>query len=141
MCGSLTPRCDRQSLKSRYFLTRHRECCLAVVQLGQAEGVFSNIPRARNDVLCRRCFAPSVPKKLDLVPKIVASFGVAVRKRVCACGGYAMQSDTTTPTRRVYLKRVVEDVLRRYLADESRTNDASLRGRLHSDDGRNPNEP
>lgn len=27
---------------------------------------------------------------------IVASFGVAVRKRVCACGGDAMQGDTTT---------------------------------------------
>ena len=37
-----------------------------------------------------------MPKKLDLVPKIVASFGVAVRKRVCACGGDAMQGDTTT---------------------------------------------
>jgi hypothetical protein len=31
-----------------------------------------------------------------------------VRKRVCACGGDAMQGDTTTPTRRVYLKWVAE---------------------------------
>jgi hypothetical protein len=41
---------------------------------------------------------------------IVASFGVAERKRVCACRGDAMQGDTKTPTRRVYLKWVVKDV-------------------------------
>jgi hypothetical protein len=66
---------------------------------------------------------------------------VAVRKRVYACGGDAMQGDTTTPTRRVYLDWVVEDVLWRYFADESRRNDASSVAQQHSDDGRNPDEP
>jgi hypothetical protein len=64
-------RYDRQLLMSGYFLTCHRECCLAVAHYGQADrplAVFFNIPREGNDALCRRCFVPSVHKKLGLLP-------------------------------------------------------------------------
>ena len=64
-------RCDRQLLMSGYFLTRHRECCLAVVHFGQADrplAVVFNIPRAGNDALCRRCLVSPLLKKLGLVP-------------------------------------------------------------------------